>query len=172
MIHFAKRPKTSQRGETLVEVIMALGILSFLIISSYALATSTFRMGRSAGQRTQAVAYLQEQAEALRWYRDNISWSTATPSFTSSTNYNGAPTYFCMKPTTSNSVTTWAPVSTTTASPDPACIKDNITIAIKRSTPGTVIVAGKEFVFDMTATWSVSGQANIVTLQTRLTSQE
>lgn len=156
------------RGETIVEVVMALGILSFVLISSYALATGTFRMGRSASQRTQAVAYLQQQAEALRLYRDGISWSTDPTNFVNTTVYNGSPSYFCMKSTTAGSVTTWAPISST----DPSCVKDNITIKIKRSAPATPIVPNKEYVFDMTATWTVAGQVSNTTLQTKLTSQE
>ncbi|MBW3538218.1 prepilin-type N-terminal cleavage/methylation domain-containing protein [Candidatus Parcubacteria bacterium] len=64
----------AQRGDTLIEVVMALAILSSVLLASFNVATAAFRQGRSAQERTQAVNLIQEQAEGLRNIRDTRSW--------------------------------------------------------------------------------------------------
>lgn len=65
-----------EKGDTLVEVSIALAILSLVLASSFATASAAFRLGQSARERTQAINYLQQQAEALHNYRDNTPWPT------------------------------------------------------------------------------------------------
>ncbi len=65
----------NQRGDTLVEITIALAILSFVLLSSFNLASFSFRLGQMAKERTQGVQLAQEQAEALRNFRDNSSWA-------------------------------------------------------------------------------------------------
>jgi Tfp pilus assembly protein PilV len=64
----------NQRGDTLVEVTIALAILVMVLLSSFNLASYAFRLGEQAKERTQASQLAQEQAEALRNYRDNHPW--------------------------------------------------------------------------------------------------
>lgn len=153
-----------ERGDTLVEVVMALGILSLVLVSSYALATGTFRLGRGAGDRTQAVNYLQQQAEVLRLYRDNTAdWSTFQNAVSI---YPGAASnddtqYFCMKKMSSG----WAPVVST----DAACTVDSTKIRISAKAddePGRV--PPRRYTFNLEARWSEGNKANVATLQTSL----
>lgn len=154
--------RLDQKGETLVEVVMALGILSLVLVSSYALATGTFRLGRGAGERTQAVNFLQQQAEALRAYRNQEPW----PEFAqkvSGLSVNGAS--FCMIPPKSTDVVKkWQPVAST----DTGCTINGVFIAINSPTPG----ANNElYDFNLAATWKTASQDNNVTLTTKLTRQ-
>ena len=158
--------RLDERGETLVEVIMALAILSLVLVSSYALATGTFRLGRGAGERTQAVNYLQEQAEALRSYRNTVEWERT---FADTMNrYNTDPPFdaFCMKKEDNVAgVAQWVPVI---ANDNPACIIDGVTLTIR---PAAVGSPPKQFDFKFEATWKTGSQDNNVTLTTKLTDQ-
>lgn len=69
----------SQRGDTLVEVVMAIAILAMVLVASFNVASSAFRLGQSAKERTQASNLIQEQSEALRNYRDTHKWSKPAP---------------------------------------------------------------------------------------------
>lgn len=155
--------RVDQRGETLVEVVMALGILSLVLVSSYALATGTFRLGRGAGERTQAVNYLQQQAEALRTYRNQTDWDVSFVNTMSGLTLGGAS--FCMKPPVSGAPEQkWKPV----ASSDPACTIDGIALTIKSSTVGVADI----YTFKLKAEWQVASQQNEVTLTTKLAKQD
>src|ERR1041384_7189661 len=64
-----------QRGDTLIEVTFALAILGFVLLGSTAIATTAFRTGQTARERTQVSTAAQQQMEALRSFRDNHPWS-------------------------------------------------------------------------------------------------
>lgn len=159
-----RRP--DERGETLVEVVMALAILSLVLVSSYALATGTFRLGRSAGQRTQAVNYLQEQAEALRSYRNAVDWDV-----TFQTGPEGVGGYsaasgksFCMIQKTVSGQTRWRPVIST----DEGCTKDGVTVSIQSEK-----VSGHEqYNFRLDAEWRQSSDIGHAHLTTTLVKQD
>lgn len=156
--------RLDQRGETLVEVVMALGILSLVLVSSYALATGTFRLGRGAGERTQAVNYLQEQAEALRTYRNTNTWDDFSADMATH-----AGKTFCMQQTT-DPVTNkkrWQPTETD-------CMRGAIVIAITTTPVVTVGVAGEQYNYDLAAQWDKKADntyANNVRLTTKLVKQ-
>jgi Tfp pilus assembly protein PilV len=63
------------RGDTLIEVTLALAILGFVLLSATAIGAAAFRTGQTARERTQVAAAAQEQLEALRSFRDNHTWS-------------------------------------------------------------------------------------------------
>jgi type II secretory pathway pseudopilin PulG len=65
----------STRGDTLIEVMFAVVILSAVLISCFALANTAFRQGGRAQERAQAANLAQEQYEALRAYRDGTGWA-------------------------------------------------------------------------------------------------
>lgn len=154
--------RLDQRGETLVEVVMALGILSLVLVSSYALATGTFRLGRGAGERTQAVNYLQQQAEVLRNYRNTTDWAVFAQKV-SGLSVNGAS--FCMVPPLSASaLEPWQPVDDGNA----GCTVDGVHIAINSPTPGANNLL---YDFNFKATWKTGSQDNNVILATKLTKQ-
>lgn len=156
-----RRP--DQRGETLVEVVMALGILSLVLVSSYALATGTFRLGRGAGERTQAVNYLQEQAEALRTYRNQTSsWADFRSSMAT---YQGKT--FCMQQSldAATSKKVWKPSMDN-------CSRDAITIAITATPVVTAGIANEQYNYELVAEWYTGRQKNNVRLTTKLTGQD
>ncbi len=67
--------KWRERGDTLVEVMMALAILSSVLISSFNLSSRALRLGAAARERSQGVNLIQAQAEALHSYRDSTNWA-------------------------------------------------------------------------------------------------
>lgn len=69
-----------QRGDTLVEVTIALSILALILTSAFAVGTKAYTLGVAARERTQAADYMQQQVEAIRNYRDANPWSTLTSS--------------------------------------------------------------------------------------------
>jgi Tfp pilus assembly protein PilV len=78
------------RGDTLIEVAIALAILSLVLTGSAVVATSAFRLGQTARERTTVVEAAQEQMEALHNFRDNHSWDEFRTG-----NNCGAPGGFC-----------------------------------------------------------------------------
>jgi type II secretory pathway pseudopilin PulG len=69
----------SDRGDTLVEVVLAIAILGMVLVASFNVANAAFGLGQSAKERTQAANLVQEQAEALRNYRDSHRWNSLPP---------------------------------------------------------------------------------------------
>ncbi len=83
--------RLNRAGDTLIEVMLATAILSFVLVSSYALVSRATRIGVAAREQSQAVYYLQQQAEIaktvtqLKWdesqstsgsyYFDPSSWA-------------------------------------------------------------------------------------------------
>jgi Tfp pilus assembly protein PilV len=63
-----------QEGDTLIEVTIALAIVGAVLISALAVATTAFRLGQTARERTQLAHAAQAQVEALRSFRDNRTW--------------------------------------------------------------------------------------------------
>lgn len=90
------RLKLNQRGDTLVEVTIALSIMSAVLTSSFLLADKSIQLGRIAKERTLMVSAAQQQAEALTALRDRVGWlafkSAFTPSLLVSCTY-GSPCF-------------------------------------------------------------------------------
>lgn len=61
----------SQRGDTLVEVVMALAILGVMLTAAFNIANLSYRVGTSSRERTTAINLAQKQAELLRQFRDD-----------------------------------------------------------------------------------------------------
>ncbi len=71
--------RNNQRGDTIIEVLIAITILSATLFSAYALANQTAKLGLSAREQDQSTQLLQHQAEGLRHMRDNAeSWQDFT----------------------------------------------------------------------------------------------
>ena len=60
--------KLNSRGDTLVEVIIALAVLSVVLFASYTITGRAARVGQAAKERTQGVAFAQQQAEIIQAY--------------------------------------------------------------------------------------------------------
>lgn len=67
--------KRSQSGDTLVEVTIALAILSLILIASVVVATRSFLTGETAKERTVISGEAQSAMEKLRAFRDNREWA-------------------------------------------------------------------------------------------------
>jgi hypothetical protein len=65
-----------ERGDTLIEVTLAMALLGAVLVSSFFLADKAFILGQSAKERGQLSAAAQEQIEALINFRDSNSWNT------------------------------------------------------------------------------------------------
>lgn len=63
------------RGDTLVEVTIALAILALVLTGAFVTANRAFNVGQSAKERSQVVGDAQRQAEALQSFRDSHTWS-------------------------------------------------------------------------------------------------
>lgn len=63
----------AERGDTIVEVVMAIALFGIAMITAYNIAYNSYRTGVSARERTQAAHLLQDQAEKLRRYRDQLA---------------------------------------------------------------------------------------------------
>lgn len=60
----------SSRGDTLVEVVLSIAILSVVLVTSYTIANYDYRIGVQARERTEAINLAQQQAERLVAARD------------------------------------------------------------------------------------------------------
>ncbi len=82
-------PDINQRGDTLIEVTIALTILSMVLTGSMVVATRAFSQGQTAKERTVISTVAQAQMEALRAFRDNHSWDQFLHGSSTGTPYSG-----------------------------------------------------------------------------------
>jgi Tfp pilus assembly protein PilV len=74
MLELLHKYGLGEQGDTLIEVTVALAILSMVLMGSAVVATTAFRTGQTARERTTLVEEAQEQMEALHSFRDNHTW--------------------------------------------------------------------------------------------------
>lgn len=90
-----------ERGDTLVEVLLAMVVISVVIAGAYTLTNRATRINQLAFERTTAVSQLREQIEYIRGMqvsaRDQVAWTTLSTSYISST----PPSYVDCVPTSS-----------------------------------------------------------------------
>lgn len=152
-----------EAGDTLVEVLLGLTILSAVLITSFSTATAAFRLGQNAKERTIAGDILQEQAEALRNFRDvnADSWTTTESGVT------GVVSPFHMEKVSSN----WTPVGGPLDCSDPIkrviyCNKyDKFTIKVTPTTLNLDLLSGtfQRINLDLVATWQGQGISGLQT---------
>ncbi len=66
------RGSLNQSGQTLVDLVVALALISSSVASAGVLSTSANRVARDAGHRTEAMALAAREMEGLRSYRDTF----------------------------------------------------------------------------------------------------
>ena len=67
----------SQRGDTLIEVTMALSILAVVLTSGFLAANRAYIIGQNARERTEMISLAQAQAEQLKNFRDTHTWNVS-----------------------------------------------------------------------------------------------
>ena len=158
----------SQRGETLIEITLALAILSMILLATFKLVSSGFALNELAKQRTQVSNLLQEQAEALRNYRDNtVKDTTSWNTFSASTTTPAVPA-FTMQPT--GPVGAWA-IAGPTYTPSINGLPTIFTITIVGVVAPPVLPALPDtdhLRFTITATWPGGNSSDVVTDLVRL----
>ena len=89
----------NNRGDTIVEVLLATVILSIVLAGAFTLSSRATRLNQEAFERTQVSNLLQEQAEYLRAARDadTGTWNTILTTYTPS---GSLPSPQCKDPTT------------------------------------------------------------------------
>jgi type II secretory pathway pseudopilin PulG len=104
-----KRSKLNQSGQTMVDLIVALALISGSVASAGTLATSSNRVATDSSHRTEAIGLAEREMEGLRSYRDtfernSMDWDTTALGYT----VGGVPTcsYFVMNITGGD----WTPV--------------------------------------------------------------
>lgn len=69
-----KRSLDSIRGQTLLELIVSIGVVAFVVLGLVAAVTSSLRFGQASRSRSGAVKYAQEAMERTRQLRDAYTW--------------------------------------------------------------------------------------------------
>lgn len=67
---------TYRRGQTLLELILALGVIAVVLTGLVSAVTTSLRYGQSSQYRSRGVKYAQEGLELARKLRDSNSWET------------------------------------------------------------------------------------------------
>lgn len=91
--------RLTQRGDTIVEVMVVLAVLGLAIGVAYATVNSSSRANQAAQDNSQAVATLKGQVELLRAYAND-------PAYAHMFDYNSNPTVtsFCLDPATAGPI--------------------------------------------------------------------
>lgn len=89
---FIHKSSRNERGQTLVDIVVALALLSSAIASAGVISTTNARTNSEAGRRSQAVALAQREFEGLRVYRDTSKrgtsgWVPLSPNSVSCSNF-------------------------------------------------------------------------------------
>lgn len=72
----------NQKGQSLIEVIVALAVAVIVILALVRVTVTSIRNANFAKNRASATKYAQETIEKVRGYRDQADWSTFTSTFT------------------------------------------------------------------------------------------
>ncbi len=77
----------AQRGETLIEVVIAAAIMAMAAASSMSIANAAFKTGVQSRERTEAIYAVQDQAEKLVHYRNTLMESGVAGTMFTSGNF-------------------------------------------------------------------------------------
>lgn len=162
----------SDRGDTLIEVTIALSILSVVLLSSTTVVALAFRTGQTARERTVVAEAAQQQMEALRSFRDNTTdWGTFIGDI------DPVATGFHMQLVTASGTTQWVPTAGALNATNLAASGMNAanwvptaTMTLTTTTPpGPIQNCGYDFTLNYQ--FNVLGGSNLATneIKTRLT---
>lgn len=71
-----KHDKRFTSGQTLLELVLALGVIAVVLTGLVSAVTSSLRYSQSSQLRSRGVKYAQEGLELVRKLRDSNTWST------------------------------------------------------------------------------------------------
>src|SRR3990167_10314221 len=66
VVRLLQKSRLNSRGDTIIEILIAMAILALVLGTAYAISTQSLRTGTSAGQRSQALGYAQSQIEFIK----------------------------------------------------------------------------------------------------------
>lgn len=92
------RLRLGQRGDTLIEVTIALAILTFVLTGAFVTAHAAYVEGQTAKERSMLTDIAQQQGEALESFRDSHTWQEFVYGSTGSHNpscTNNSMTVYC-----------------------------------------------------------------------------
>lgn len=162
------------RGDTLIEVLVAFSILSIVMATAFNGAIYGYRTSRVSLERTQASLAVQYQIEALKTYRNSMSWS-GDPSFLGGSTTNGSNFQamdniqsFCMKENLSLTTPNYWTVdsspdscNTTLAAIAPSLAGRNQTLTIQLKSPSSTPIPASttSIAYDVTVSWTPSNSS-------------
>ena len=79
--------RLNSRGDTIVEVLIALAITSLLIVGAFATSNRSLKGARQSQERAEAMKMVESQLEALRSISSTVGFSAAAPA---------SPVLFCL----------------------------------------------------------------------------
>ena len=86
--------RSNQRGDTLVEVLMAIVVLSMVIVGAITMMSRGLKASQIAVEHTQVRMQINSQLEMIRYLRDSyISDPSSTPAQRWTSLFGGTPTY-------------------------------------------------------------------------------
>ena len=65
----------NMRGDTLIEVTIALAILTAVLTGAFVISNKAFQLGQTSKERSQLISAAQQQSEALKNFRDSQIWN-------------------------------------------------------------------------------------------------
>lgn len=150
-----------RRGDTLIEVVFALAILATILTVMTSGAVNAWRTSRVAGERTQASAIANEQAEALRAYKkvvDAADWQSFKENFTDA---SGGQKTVHMAPVQqdANSQQTWEVKSGEGGAGGLSLILPSALVAITQTGPAAA--DAKSIELKITVTWRSLGSTTL-----------
>ena len=95
-----KRFKLNQSGQTMVDLVVALALISGSVASAGTLASTSNRIATDSSHRTEAIGLAEREMEGLRSYRDSfehngVDWNTTVLGYT--VGISPTCSYFVMK---------------------------------------------------------------------------
>jgi hypothetical protein len=81
-MYVIKKPSLGQSGETIMEVMICIGIVGFMMTSAFTLSNRNQATSRASYERGEAVKIAESQMEKLRYYADKTGADLATISGT------------------------------------------------------------------------------------------
>ena len=133
-------------GDTIVEVLIAIVILSLILTGAYVSSNDSLDNIRDAQDRIQALGYAQNQAEDLRAEAHTI-FAPSSPDATY-LNPTTPATNFCFDNT--NTISVWPPAAPPTWAP---CEFGTIPYTVQVTSLGQISAPATTYTFRITVTW-------------------